>query len=75
MIQSLKELAVVLAIALLIFWLARPIALQFMREADFSRRCNVWLALPEPIRTSTLNQPAKMQRMTSHVSSHVATHL
>ena len=45
MIQSLKELAVVLAIALLIFWLARPIALQFMRAADFSRRCNVWLAL------------------------------
>ncbi|MBV8306964.1 MAG: O-antigen ligase family protein, partial [Gammaproteobacteria bacterium] len=45
MIQSLKELAIVLAIALLVFRLARPMALRFMHAADFSRRCNLWLAL------------------------------
>ena len=42
---SLKELIVVLAIASVIFRLAKPIALRFSHEQDYSRRRNIWLAL------------------------------
>ncbi len=45
MVQSLKTLVVVLAIALAVFYLARPLCVQYMREATFVRRRNVWLAL------------------------------
>jgi hypothetical protein len=45
MLQSLKDLIVVLAFALVIFRLGKPIALRFASEADFARRRNVWLAL------------------------------
>lgn len=41
----LKELIVVVTIAVLIFRLAKPIALQFSAESDFVRRRRVWLAL------------------------------
>jgi hypothetical protein len=41
----MKELIVILAIAGLIFWLAKPIALRFTPNADFLRRRNVWFAL------------------------------
>jgi hypothetical protein len=43
--HSLKDLTVVLALALVIFHFARPIARHFTSEADFSRRRAVWLAL------------------------------
>ena len=42
---SLKELIVVLAIATVIFRFAKPIALHFSADGDFSRRRNVWFAL------------------------------
>jgi O-antigen ligase len=42
---NLKELIVILAIALVLFRLARPIALIFMAPEDFSRRRNVWCVL------------------------------
>ena len=45
MIQSVKELIVVLAIAMAIFRFAKPIALRFSAESDFLRRRNVWFAL------------------------------
>ena len=45
MLRSLKELFVVLVIALVIFRLARPLVLLFVKEADFVRRRNVWCAL------------------------------
>jgi O-antigen ligase len=45
LIHRLKDLIVVLALALVVFQLARPIALRLMSEADFVRRRNVWLAL------------------------------
>jgi hypothetical protein len=41
----MKELVVILAIASLTFWLAKPIALRFSVDADFRRRRNVWFAL------------------------------
>ena len=41
----MKELIVILAIAGLTFWLAKPIALRFGSNADFLRRRNVWFAL------------------------------
>jgi len=40
-----KELVVVLAIALIVFRVARPIARAYMPDADFVRRRNVWLFL------------------------------
>jgi|HubBroStandDraft_6_1064221.scaffolds.fasta_scaffold144793_2 hypothetical protein len=43
--DGLKELLVVLAIATLTFWFAKPAVLKFSSEADFSRRRNVWLIL------------------------------
>jgi O-antigen ligase len=45
MIYSIKRLIVVLALATLIFRLAKPIALQFMSAEDFSRRRFVWFLL------------------------------
>src|SRR5690348_1060469 len=45
MLQSIKDLIVVLAFALVVFRLAKPIAAHFTSEADYLRRRNVWLAL------------------------------
>jgi hypothetical protein len=45
MSPTLKELIVVLAISAVIFAFAKPIALRFSAESDFSRRRNVWFAL------------------------------
>jgi hypothetical protein len=45
MLASLKALIVVLAIAATIFHLAKPLALRFMSQEDFSRRRLVWLVL------------------------------
>src|SRR6202050_231383 len=45
MIVSLKALVVVLAIAALVFRLAKPIALRFSTAHDFSRRRNLWFVL------------------------------
>jgi hypothetical protein len=45
MITDLKALVVVLAIAAVIFRLAKPIALRFSSEHDFSRRRKVWFVL------------------------------
>ena len=41
----LKELIYVLIIAVIIFRLAKPIALQFSSQSDFARRRTVWLIL------------------------------
>jgi O-antigen ligase len=43
--RSLKELIVVLAIALVVFRLLRPLILKFSKEQDFARRRNLWCAL------------------------------
>ena len=45
MLLSVKELFVVLIIALLIFKLAKPVALTFMSSVDFDRRRRAWFAL------------------------------
>ncbi len=45
MIQILKELFLVLVIALAVFRFARPIALLFTAQDDFSRRRNTWFAV------------------------------
>ena len=45
MITNLKAMIVVLAIAMAVFIIAKPICLRFMAEHDFSRRRNVWFAL------------------------------
>lgn len=45
MIQNLKALLVVLALAFLVFRLAKPICLHFMTAQDYDRRRNVWLAI------------------------------
>jgi O-antigen ligase len=45
MTLSLKELIVILIIATAVFRLAKPSALLFSTEKDFSRRRNVWFAL------------------------------
>ena len=45
MLNNLKPLVVVLFFATLVFWLAKPLALRFMAEADYVRRRNVWFAL------------------------------
>jgi hypothetical protein len=44
-LQTLKELSVILAVGIVIFRFARPIAMHFTTAEDFSRRRNVWLAL------------------------------
>ena len=45
MFDDLKPLVVVLALALIVFALARPICLHFMEAQAFARRRNVWLGL------------------------------
>src|ERR1039457_503256 len=45
MTVSIKALIVILAIAAVVFRLAKPIALRFCDERDFSRRRNVWFIL------------------------------
>lgn len=45
MLSSIKGLIVVLAIAATTFHLSKPIALQFMAVADFSRRRQLWFVL------------------------------
>jgi hypothetical protein len=45
MFNSVKAMIVVLAIAAIIFRLAKPIAILFSSERDFARRRNVWFAL------------------------------
>jgi len=42
---ELKVLIVVLGLSVIVFALAKPVALQFSAEADFKRRRNVWMAL------------------------------
>jgi O-antigen ligase len=45
MFLSIKELIVILVIAIALFRLAKPIALEFMTADDFSRRRNLWFIL------------------------------
>ena len=45
MLYSLKQLVVVLTIALIVFAIAKPICLKFMEPSDFARRRVVWLML------------------------------
>ncbi len=45
MLPDIKNLMVVLTLALVLFRLAKPLAMHYMGEADFARRRNVWLAL------------------------------
>ena len=45
MTANLKALVVVLALALAVFALARPVCLRMMPAEDFSRRRNAWLVL------------------------------
>lgn len=45
MLQNLKALVVVLALAITIFALAKPLCLRFMTAEDFTRRRNLWIAL------------------------------
>ncbi len=45
MLYSMKALIVVLTIAAIVFYLAKPIALRFMSGEDFSRRRLVWFLL------------------------------
>lgn len=45
MTPSVKELIVVVFIALVVFRIAKPVALRFSSEADFKRRRNVWFVL------------------------------
>ena len=43
--NNLKALTVVLAVALAVFFVAKPICLHFMSEAAFKKRRNVWVLL------------------------------
>ena len=45
MFYNLKPLVVVMGIALMVFGLARPLALHFMSPEDYARRRNVWIVL------------------------------
>ncbi len=45
MLNNLKPLVVVLFFSTIVFFLAKPLALRFMAEADYVRRRNVWFAL------------------------------
>jgi hypothetical protein len=45
MLSRLKELADILIIAAIVFRLARPVALKFSSQADFTRRWAIWIAL------------------------------
>ncbi len=42
---DVKELIVVIVLAITVFWLAKPIALHFTNEQDFNRRRTTWLVL------------------------------
>jgi len=42
---NLKELIVICGIALLVFVIAKPVALRFMEAQDFRRRCAAWFIL------------------------------
>jgi hypothetical protein len=44
-IQSIKELIVVLVIACGVFKLVQPVALRYCQASDFKNRCKVWLIL------------------------------
>src|SRR6202045_427695 len=44
-IYTIKRLFVILTIAAIVFYLAKPIALRFMSGEDFSRRRLVWFVL------------------------------
>ena len=45
MLQNIKALIVILAVALVIFAVAKPVCLRFTSAEDFARRRNVWLLL------------------------------
>lgn len=45
MLINLRALVVVLAVAAVVFVVAKPLCLQFMAQSDFTRRRNLWLAL------------------------------
>jgi O-antigen ligase len=45
MVYTLKRLIIVLTLAAIVFYLAKPIALRFMSGEDFSRRRFVWFLL------------------------------
>lgn len=45
MLNNLKALVVILALAWLVFRVARPICLQYMAPEAFARRRNIWFAL------------------------------
>ena len=45
MLTNLKALVVVLAVAWAVFWLVRPLCLQYMSAEAFASRRNVWFAL------------------------------
>lgn len=45
MLNELKPLVVVLALALVVFAIAKPVCLNFMALSDFTRRRNVWFVL------------------------------
>ena len=45
MLLNLKALIVVLAIASIVFWLARPLVMPFASAVDFERRRNLWFAV------------------------------
>jgi O-antigen ligase len=45
MLVSFKAMIVVVAIAIAVFRFAKPIALKFSSERDFTRRRNIWFAL------------------------------
>ena len=45
MLVSFKAMIVVVAIALVVFRFAKPIALKFSSERDYTRRRNIWLVL------------------------------
>lgn len=45
MSTNLKALLVVMAMAIAVFYIAKPICLRFMSDTDFLRRRNVWIAL------------------------------
>jgi hypothetical protein len=44
-IQSIKELIVVLFISICVFKLAQPVARRYCLESDYKRRCRAWLIL------------------------------
>src|SRR4051794_11123558 len=45
MLINLKAMIIILAVAIAVFAIAKPVCLRFMAENDFERRRNVWLVL------------------------------